>query len=112
MPLTDADANKVADATVQKLLGAGLYRDHDPYDTTQPLTVMRVLDELMRRSDDPATLAPATVQALAATLGGGLVTQITAALQALPAGTATLDDPTIAKLVKAVWDEGATRLVR
>jgi hypothetical protein len=37
---------------------------------------------------------------------------IVAQFKTLPAGTATVDDATIARIVKAVWDEGATRLVR
>jgi hypothetical protein len=86
MPLTDDDAIKVARAVhAQKLFGSDVTIGKALYDTYQ------------------RPVAPSAAEIAAA---------IVVAFKALPAGTATVDDATIARIVKAVWDEGATRLVR
>jgi hypothetical protein len=86
VPLTDDDAIKVARAVhAQKLFGSDVTIGKALYDTYQ------------------RPVAPSAAEIAAA---------IVVAFKALPAGTATVDDATIARIVKAVWDEGATRLVR
>jgi hypothetical protein len=85
MPLTDDDAAKVAKAVFNLNVGA------------DGVNWGIALQRLYNR---PAV----TAQDIAAA--------IVAQFKTLPAGTATVDDATIARIVKAVWDEGATRLVR
>jgi hypothetical protein len=86
MPLTDDDAIKVARAVhAQKLFGSDVTIGKALYDTYQ------------------RPVAPSAAEIAAA---------IVVAFKALPAGTATVDDATIAKVAQATATELATRLVR
>jgi GH25 family lysozyme M1 (1,4-beta-N-acetylmuramidase) len=64
--VTSDEMDQIAQRTAAAILTSGLYRDKwtGPDGTTEPLTVMRVLDEIFRRSDDAVQLTPATAQAL------------------------------------------------
>lgn len=57
-------------------------------------------------------VAAATRQPPAPPTAADIAAAVAAQFKTLPAGTAVVDDATIARLSKAVWDEGATRLVR
>lgn len=64
--VTSEEMDQIAQRTAAAILTSGLYRDKwiRPDGTAESLTVMRVLDELFRRSDDAVQLTPATAQAL------------------------------------------------
>jgi hypothetical protein len=85
LPLTDDDAAKVAKAIANQELGKeGI---------GWAVALQRIYNRPVPTAQDIAAA-------------------IVAQFKTLPAGTATVDDATIARIVKAVWDEGATRLVR
>lgn len=56
-------------AVADAIGGRASFRDKDPYDPAKALTVDRILNELLRRSDDPRDLTSTGRDALAAQLG-------------------------------------------
>lgn len=107
-------------AVADAIGGRTSFRDKDPYDPSKPLTVDRILNELLRRSDDPRDLTASGRDALAAQLGrvdadalaqvktdivNGVVAQIEAGVHVDPT-----DPQAIADLVGQQLDEHLSRL--